>query len=297
MKTPIINRTVMMSDAEHFSVKELNLYSHEAIQPNNEMARAEHEMVKLALERAGVTVIQVASPEECQDGIYTANWAFCSGDTAVAAKLPNARQGEQHYAQERLRELGKTIIVPECQRYSGQGDTLVCGDTMFVGSGYRTDKQMHDFLADTFKTREQNYQIVPVQTVPAVKNNVPIINRVSHWPDSKFYDIDLAMGIIRPPIDDEPGLIAWCPEAFTVESQQAIAALDIAKIEVDIKEAEQGFACNFISTGHRVVMGAGAPKLQAAIESYGLETETLEIQELVKGGGFIRCIALTLDNK
>lgn len=292
--TPIINRRVLMTDANNFSVKELNLYSHEEIQPNPELARAEHEMVKRALQNAGIEVVQVPSPEGCQDGIYTANWAYCGpNNIAVMSRLPNVRQGEQNYAREKLRQLGKTILVPKWQRYSGQGDTLVCGDRLFLGSGYRSDKEMQKFMADTFKfNRESKYDIVPIQTIPAVdEDGLPIRNKVSNWPDSKFYDIDLAMGIV------DQDTIAWCPEAFMPESQDRIAALDVKQIIVDKQEAEEAFACNFVSTGRRVVMGTGAPKLQAAIEEHGLKTDTLEIHELIKGGGFIRCIALTLYNE
>jgi N-dimethylarginine dimethylaminohydrolase len=290
-RAPIINRTVLMTDADNFSVKELNLYSHEEIQPNRELARVEHEMVKRALIDAGITVVQVSSPEDCQDSIYTANWAFVSGNIAIASRLPNVRQGEQSYARKVLQDLGKKVLVPKWQRYSGQGDTLVCGDRLFLGSGYRSDKEMQKFLADTYKFhRQPAYDIIPVQTIPATIDGKPVRNKVSHWPDSKFYDIDLAMGIV----DQET--IAWCPEAFLPESQDRIAALDVRQIIVDKKEAEEAFACNFISTGHEVVMGTGAPKLQSAIETQGLKTTTLDINELIKGGGFIRCIALTLDN-
>jgi N-dimethylarginine dimethylaminohydrolase len=43
-------------------------------------------------------------------------------------------------------------------------------------------------------------------------------------------------------------------------------------------------------------MSAHAPQLQAAIEAKGLRAITPEIQELAKGGGYIRCTTLTLDN-
>lgn len=290
---PLINRRVLMTDADNFSVKELNLYSHEEIQPNREQARLEHAMVKRALECAGIEVVQVPSPEGCQDGIYTANWAFCGPDnTAIVSRLPNVRQGEQDYAREKLRNLGKTILVPKWQRYSGQGDTLVCGDRLFQGSGYRSDKEMQQFIANAFKFRRTpQYDIIPVKTIPAMENGVPIINKVSKWPDSRFYDIDLAMGIV------DQDTIAWCPDAFMPESQDRIAALDVNQIIVDRTEAEEAFACNFVSTGRHVIMGTGAPKLQAAIEKHGLQATTLDIRELIKGGGFIRCITLTLDNE
>lgn len=287
---PAINRTVLMSDADNFSVKELNPYSDEAIQPNSKTARQEHDKVKVAIEQAGIKVIQVPSPKDCQDGVYTANWAFCLNGTAVMAHLPNIRQKEEAYAAQVLRRRGLRIVEPpEGVRYSGQGDTLLCGDTLFLGSRYRTDLSMFGFLKKEFPDRH----IVNIQTVPQLDSKgKKVVNGVSGWPDSFFYDIDLAMGILKP------GLIAWCPEAFLPESRKKIEALkDIDKIEIDVKEAMEGFACNFISTGHTVVMGANAPKLQAAIESKGLTTITVDTPELNKGGGFIRCVALTLDNQ
>lgn len=279
-----------MSDANNYSVKELNLYSDEKVQPNAAAARAEHAMVKAAMEQAGITVVQVESPVGCQDGIYTANWAFCSGETAIMSRLPNVRQGEELYARNILQEMGKQIIVPKWQRYSGQGDTLVVGDKLFLGSGYRSNKEMKKLLKDTFGNK---YEIVDVQTISKIADDgTPELNKVSHWPDSFFYDLDLAMGVVSPEI------IAWCPEAFLPDSQEKIRAVEgLSKIEVSLEEAMGAFACNFISTGNTVIMGAGAPQLQANIESYGLKTTTLDTPELVKGGGFIRCISLTLDNE
>ncbi len=291
-RTPIINRTVLMTDAENFSVKELNLYSHKEIQPNPELARAEHEMVRRALQQAGIEVVQAPSPDGCQDSIYTANWAFVSGETAVMSRLPNVRQAEEPYARDVLRSMGKQLVVPKWQRYSGQGDTLVAGDKMFLGSDYRSDKEMQKLMTDTFKFRRNpQYEIIPIQTIPALENGIPMRNKVSNWPDSFYYDIDLAMGVV------DENTIAWCPEAFLPESQDHIADLNMRKIEVSLQEAMGAFACNFISTGRTVVMGANAPQLQSAIENLGLTTNTLEIHELMKGGGFIRCIALTLDNE
>jgi N-dimethylarginine dimethylaminohydrolase len=286
---PIINRTVLMSDAENFSnVVELNIYTDEEKQPDLEAARDDHERVREALGSAGIHVFQRRSPEGCQDGIYTANWAFCHKDMAIMANLPNVRQAESYHAKRILWGLNKKIIeIPQGIRYSGQGDTLPCGDTLFVGKGYRTDAVMAKIL----KNLMPEYNVVSIQTVPQLdERGEPVINKVSGWEDSPFYDIDLAMGVVKP------GMIAWCPEAFLPESQDLIAGLkDVEKIEIDYTEATELFASNFISTGRKVVMG-NAPKLQAALEAKGLETVSLETKEIKKGGGFIRCIALTIDN-
>ena len=91
-----------------------------------------------------------------------------------------------------------------------------------------------------------------------------------------------------------PELIAWCPEAFLPHSQAVIRALPIDKIEVSYEEVVEGFACNLVSTGDTVIMSGHAPKLQAALEAKGLKVITPEVTELLKGGGFIRCVSLAL---
>jgi N-dimethylarginine dimethylaminohydrolase len=283
--TQPINKTVLMSGAEHFSVEELNPYSDKSNQPDVSKAVNEHSSIKTALEQAGVTVVKVDAPEGCQDGVYTANWALVRGDTAVMASLPNMRQAEEPFAEEYLRAQGKKIIKAP-YRFSGQGDALPCGNYLFTGSQYRTDPRMHQFLADTL-----GYEVISLQTVPELDEaGNPMTNAVTGWPDSFFYDIDLAISILRE------DLIAWCPEAFTVESQEKLRALPIRKIEVSFEEATKGFACNLLSTGETVVMSNHAPDFQAAIEAEGLLTITPDITELIKGGGFIRCTTLTLDN-
>lgn len=281
----MLNSRLLMSGADLFSVVELNPYSHQNNQPDKNLAKAEYQAVKDGFEQAGVEIISVGSPAQCQDGIYTANWALCRGQKAILSSLPNARQAEQPYAREELKKLGYKLIEPPF-RFSGQGDALPCGDLLFAGQTYRTDSRMHDFVAE-----QLGFEVIRLEAIPALDDQgSPIINSVSGWPDSFFYDIDLAISILRE------DLIAWCPEAFTPESQDKLAALDIGKIEVDYSEAVEGFACNLVSTGKTVIMSDQAPKLQSAIESKGLTTITPKIRELSKGGGYIRCTSLSLLN-
>lgn len=280
-----INQTVLMSGADYFAVEELNPYSRKDDQPDKVAAAIEFASIQSALEDSGVTVVQIDAPEGCQDGIYTANWALCRGERAILASLPNMRAKEEYYARQALEDEGFEVI-PAPYHFSGQGDALPCGDLLFAGQTYRTDPRMHQFIAEHL-----GFEVISLETVPAVDaSGRMIINEITGWPDSFFYDIDLALSILTPE------LIAWCPEAFTPASQAKIKALSIEKIEVDYHEAIEGFACNLVSTGEAVIMSDKAPKLQAAIEEKGLTTITPKITELAKGGGYIRCTTLTLDN-
>lgn len=289
----LINRTVLMSDAEHFSAEQaINPYYDDQTVDLGK-ATSEHHFIFTALSDAGIAITTVPSPIDSQDGVYTANWALVRGDTAVLARLPEVRKTEEMYAKKTLEQLGKTVIeVPEGLKFSGQGDALACGNFLFCGRGYRSDEEAQAFAANAL-----GYTRIQLQTVPELDDSgVPMNNAVSGWADSFFYDIDLALSIIKAPEGDKKGLIAYCPEAFLPDSQKILAEFDdVDKITVSLEEATHTFACNLVSTGETVIMSAHAPKFQATLESYGLKVLTPEVAELAKGGGYIRCTTLTID--
>jgi N-dimethylarginine dimethylaminohydrolase len=290
---PLINTRILMSDASHFSVDQpINPYYHKR---SVDIAKAihEHNAIYRLLTRAGVEVVRVPSPTGCQDGVYTANWALVRGDKAVVASLPNARHQEEAYAKKVLTCLGKKVIhVPRGLKFSGQGDALACGNYLFCGSGYRSDEKAQEFAAKTL-----GYQRIQLQALPQYDSaNEPIINKVSGWPDSFFYDIDLALAIIKAPTQNSRGLIAYCPDAFSLKSRDLLDNFDaVDKIKVSIDEAKAAFATNLVSTGETVIMSAHAPKLASKLRKLGLTVLMPEITELAKGGGYIRCVTLTID--
>ena len=281
-----------MSDAQNFSTTQaINPYYGDPF-ASVEKASEEHTAIKQALISAGIEVISTPSPTESQDGVYTANWALVRGNKAVLARLPEVRKAEEAYAAQVLTGLSKEVIyVPDGLKFSGQGDALACGNFLFCGSGYRSDEEAQAFAADTL-----GYERIQLQTIPATdEDGTPIVNSVSGWSDSFFYDIDLALSIIKGPTDTEKGLIAYCPDAFTPDSQAILATFEgVDKILVSLDEAQKAFAANLVSTGETVIMSAHAPALTRELEARGLSVITPEVTELAKGGGYIRCTTLSL---
>ncbi len=289
----MINSRVLMSSARYFSNEQpINPYYHEE-SIDLEAAQAEHDAIRSALEQAGVEVVKVEAPATSQDGVYTANWALMRGTTAVLARLPDARKSEEDWAENELTKLGYIVVrVPDEYKFSGQGDALPCGDYLFCGSAYRSDVEAQTFAAETL-----GYERIQLRTEPQRDHHgEEMINVSSGWADSFYYDIDLALAVIRGPQDGEKGLIAYCPEAFTPESRQLLEEFDaVDKIIVSEHEAREAFACNLVSTGESVVMSAHAPALKNELESRGLTVYTPEVRELAKGGGYIRCTTLSLN--
>lgn len=288
----MINRTVLMSNALNFSAEQaINPYYNDS---HTEVlkAQAEHDSIRLAFENAGIKVIQVSSPTTSQDGVYTANWSLVRGDKAILARLPDIRKSEEDWARQELTNLGINVIdAPEGLKFSGQGDALACGNFLFCGNGYRSDE-----AAQVFAAKELGYTRIQLQTLPQLNiKNEPVINAVSGWADSFFYDIDLALSIIKAPSENEKGLIAYCAEAFTKESQNILSNFnEVDKIIVSLDEAQNAFACNLVSTGETVIMSAHAPLLADDLRVHGLLVVTPEVSELAKGGGYIRCTSLSL---
>ena len=101
--------------------------------------------------------------------------------------------------------------------------------------------------------------------------------------------MDLAVAVINN------HTLAYCPDALDLPSRRRLLGLGLKLIEVDVDEAAR-FALNLISDGVTVTMGRGAPQLAGTLRAHGLRVVELDTTELAKGGGGIRCTALTLDN-
>lgn len=105
----------------------------------------------------------------------------------------------------------------------------------------------------------------------------------------RWYDLDLAVAVVTPDV------LAYCPAALDEPSQARLRELGGTLIEVTEAEAER-FALNLVSDGTTVTMTSGVPELAATLRERGLTVVELETTQLRKGGGGVRCTALTLDN-
>ena len=263
-----MNTELLVSDAAHFRIDyEINPYMHTHVQPDPAAATAEHEAIVAAHLAAGRRVEYVASAPECPDMVFTANAAVVRGDRAVLGFPPPERKAELPYFQDWLVDRGYDVLEAPYQ-FSGQGDALACGDLLLAGYGQRTDERMHAVLAD-----ELGYDVIPLRTV-----------------GPRWYDLDLAVAVI-----DAPHTLAYCPQALDEPSRGSLRALGLELIEVGLDEAAR-LALNLISDGRTVTMTRGAPRLAATLRERGLHVVELDTTQLAKGGGGVRCTALTLDN-
>jgi N-dimethylarginine dimethylaminohydrolase len=263
-----MNSELLVSDASHFRVDyEINPYMNTQVQPDPVAAATEHAAIVRAHIAANRKVEYLPSAPECPDMVFTANAALVRGGKAILGSPPAERKAEMPYFREWLTGHGYEVIEAP-HAFSGQGDALAFGDLLLAGHGHRTDRRMLAVL-----TRELGYETVPLCTV-----------------SPRWYDLDLAVAVIRI-----PDTLAYCPQALDAPSRRRLSGLRLDLIEVSAEEASR-FALNLISDGTTVTMSRGAPRLADALRDRGLRVVQLATTQLAKGGGGIRCTALTLDS-
>ncbi len=262
-----MNTELLMCDAKHFRIEyAINPYMSVATQPDPLAAVVEHEAIEKAHVDAGRMVSRLPSAPECPDMVYTANSALVCGRQVVLGSPPPARRPEIRYFRTWFQE-HEFDVHDAPYPFSGQGDALPCGARLLLGHGHRTDRRMDAVLADLL-----GYQVVPLRTV-----------------SEQWYDLDLAVAVI------DRGTVAYCPQALDAPSRDRLRDQGLDLIEVTVEEARR-FGLNLISDGSTVTMTTGAPRLAAELRERGAEVVELPTVELRKGGGGIRCTALTLDN-
>lgn len=283
----LLNRRVLVSDANHIATVGINAHENTGDQPNIEVAVLEHRAAVDAFQEAGIHVEHTTSPPECQDGVFTANWGLTWNGRCVLSNLPNMRKSEEPFAEAALKKLGYETRRSSVL-FSGQGDSLIIANSrVIIGSGYRNDPSAGAEIKDWLGLEPIVVRAKPKRSWFGIGK--PVRNPVSGLWDSYYYDLDLAVSVIRP------NLLAVCFEALTREGRAAILGLaNVEVIPVEVNEARYGLACNLVSTGETVIMVDNAPILEQALLDHGLKVITQPNHELKKGGGGFRCISLAL---
>jgi N-dimethylarginine dimethylaminohydrolase len=86
-----------MSGADYFDDGQaINPFMDKTVKIDIEKAKAEHQAIAGALKSAGVEVKTVSPPKDCQDGVYTANWALVRGEKRCYLPCPMPEKTKNH---------------------------------------------------------------------------------------------------------------------------------------------------------------------------------------------------------
>ena len=239
---------------------------------------------------AEALVYLLPAPPGCglQDLVFTANLAFVpehlpGRDTAIVATFTSdPRHGESALGQGFFETMGyRAIRAP--YRFEGEAEIKHLHGNVYVGGyGERTDRRVHDWMADTFGMR-----IIPVE------------ERNAH-----FYHLDCSIF----PLSREETIV--CTKLFTPEE---IRALERETSIIDVSEdiAFHGI-CNSLRLNNLILNASHIHDLKATSEDYphevaknrlledlcaarGLEPVLFNLSEYFKSGALLSCMVMHLN--
>ncbi|MBX8689825.1 N-dimethylarginine dimethylaminohydrolase [Mycobacterium sp. 20091114027_K0903767] len=259
-------RHYAMTAPEYFTVEyAINPWMDTATPVDTALALTQWDTLRRVYADLGHTVDLVAPRTGLPDMVYAANGGFLVGDTAVVARFAYPqRAGEADAYAEWMATAGYRPVRTEHVN-EGQGDLLLVGSNLLAGYGFRTDRRAHDEIAAITGLGVTSLELV----------------------DPRFYHLDTALAVL----DDST--IAYYPPAFSDDARKRLTELFSAAIEVGSADAYV-LGLNVVSDGRHVVMPAAATGFAAQLRRAGFEPIGVDLSELLKGGGSVKCCTLEL---
>lgn len=201
------------------------------------------------------------------DMVFAANGATVVAGQALSARFANPQRRAEaavHVAWHQRNgilygggEVREPIAVNEAE-----GDFAVLPKRILAGYGFRTTVEAHRELA-----RMTGREVISLELV-----------------DPRLFHLDLALTVL----DDARDHVAYYPDAFSRQSRQVLAELFPDALIANEHDA-YAFGLNAVSDGLHLFIPCGAQQLREDLATAGYWPISVDLSELIKGGGSVKC--------
>lgn len=264
-------RTYLMCPPEHFTVEyAINPWMDTTVPVDTALALKQWEILRDTLIDLGHVVHVLAARPGLPDIVYAANGAFSVDGVVYGARFKHPQRAAEAavHAEFYRSHAGWSFSSPSHVN-EGEGDfaylPAAYGGLILAGYGFRTVPAAH--------AEAQEVLGRPVISLRLV--------------DPVFYHLDTALAAL----DD--GNIAYFPDAFSPASQQVLAKLFPEAVIADRADAET-FGLNLVSDGRHVVLNTEASGMADKVRAAGYVPVPVELSELKRGGGSVKCAVAEL---
>jgi N-dimethylarginine dimethylaminohydrolase len=257
-------RHYAMTAPTHFAVEyAINPWMDTSTPVDTGLAVRQWETLRRVYLDLGHTVDLVTPTPGLPDMVYAANGGLLVGGHAIVARFAYPQRAAEADAYAAWMAAQGHQPVQTHHVNEGQGDLLVAGSKILAGFGFRTDPRAHD-------------EIAAITGMPVI--GLELV-------DPRFYHLDTALTVLT----DE--LIAYYPPAFT---DAARATLEQHFPDAILVTSTEAFVLglNAVSDGRHVVHPAAATGFAAQLSAAGFEPIGVDLSELLKGGGSVKCCTL-----
>jgi N-dimethylarginine dimethylaminohydrolase len=268
-RTPVPT-TVLMCAPVYFDVLyAINPWMDPTVPTDTGLAVAQWRELRDTYTRLGITVHEVDAVEGLPDMVYAANGATVIDSIAYTASFVFPERQPEAAAYARWLEGAGYEVVEASHVNEGEGDFLVVGDVVLAGTGFRSTIESHREAAQVFGREFVTLELVRPE----------------------YYHLDTALAVLDARAGHEQ--IAYLPSAF---SPAALAELERRYPDAIIVDEEEAamLGLNIVSNGRDVVMPIRATRFAEELRSRGFNPVGVDLSELLKGGGGVKCCTLAL---
>ena len=263
-----MKKKLLMCPPTYFDIEyEINAWMHQSDQPGHAEATKQWRLLHdIYVDQLGWDVQLIDPVQGLPDMVFATDCCLMIGGRALLSsfRYPE-RRGETAHFEKWFREHGITELQKAKNFFEGGGDTMVCGDKIIAGYGFRSDQAAHAELSQFFDREVISLKIV----------------------DPYFYHLDTSLAVLSP------DTVAYYPGAIDEDSQKRLKAGIPNLIEATLEEAK-GFSLNAVSDGHTIITNSASPTLLDKYRQAGFNVIATPIGEFVKSGGGVKCLTLEL---
>lgn len=232
------------------------------------LALAQWEDLRDRYRALGHTVEVLAPRPGLPDMVYAANGATVVDGRVLGARFAHPERAAEAAAHlEWFRAHGYAEVHEPVHVNEGEGDFAVTASYVLAGRGFRASPLSH--------AEAQEVLGRPVIGLDLV--------------DPRFYHLDTALAVLDDRTDD----VMYYPAAFSPGSRGVLRRLFPDALIAEEADAV-AFGLNSVSDGRHVLLPQGAVGLSGPLRERGYVPVAMDLSELLKGGGSVKCCTLEL---
>ncbi|MEV6651114.1 dimethylargininase [Streptomyces sp. NPDC051219] len=258
-------RRYLMCPPTHFKVTySINPWMDPAKPVDLPLALTQWEDLRDRYRALGHTVELLDSRPGLPDMVFAANGATVVDGRVLGARFAypeRAAEAEAHL--DWFRTHGFAEVHEPSHINEGEGDFAVTASWILAGRGFRSSPLSHDEAQEFFGR--------PVIGLDLV--------------DPRYYHLDTALAVLDDTVDGE---VMYYPGAFSPGSRAVLARLFPDAIIAEEADAA-ALGLNAVSDGRHVLLPQAAVGLFEPLRARGYEPIGMDLGELLKGGGSVKC--------
>jgi N-dimethylarginine dimethylaminohydrolase len=267
-----VRPSVLMCRPDHFTVSyRINPWMFPQQPTDTALAVRQWEVLYRTYLDLGFDVQLIDPIPGLPDMVYAANGGFVLDGIAYGASFTHPeRQPEGPAYLSWFADAGFDARVPESVN-EGEGDFLLVGDAILAGTGFRSATASHEEIGRIYGREVLSLNLV----------------------NPSFYHLDTAVAVL----DARPGSgrpqLAYLPSAFDDASLELLRERFPDAILATEEDAAV-LGLNSFSDGQNVVIASRATTFAAQLREAGYTPIGVDLSELLRGGGGVKCCTLEL---